>query len=221
MCETQRRNSADRHRSGPRHFAALTVGAIGLALLAGCVSAPPGSRRALEASLPVVEVVSPIIEPVRLDSADPVGREWFLESLRVQAAATTRRLVIEHQLAGQLAEGSGVPRLTGVVEVPIALPAGVAGSRAAFRPGSLARARFEVTDGGGRTLATATAMVEWDDVRWTRGGPKTRRARPTDAALVDAVDRAIERAVRQLASQLEATTSPPPRAAARWSRAWR
>jgi hypothetical protein len=221
MCQTQRRNSADRHLSGPRSFAVLTVGAIGLALLAGCVSAPRGTRHALEPSLPALEVVAPTIEPMTLDGADPIGRGWFVEALRVQAVAATRRLVIEHQLAGQLAEGSGVPRVTGVVEVPVALPAGVAGSRATFRAGALARARLQVTDGGGRTLATATAVVEWDDVRWTRGGPKTRRARPIDAALVDAVDRAIERAVRQLASQLEAATSPPPRTAARRTRAWR
>lgn len=221
MRETQPRDSVDRHRPGPQYFVALAVGAIGLAFLLGCASAPPGSRRPLDPSLPTLQVVPPTIEPVALDSADPIGREWFLESLRVQAAAATRRLVIEHQLAGQLAEGSGGPRVTGVVEIPIALPAGVAGSRAAFRPGSLARARLEVTDAGGRPLATATAVVEWDDVRWTRGGPKTRRARPTDAALVDAVDHVLERAVRQLASQLEATVTSPPRTAARWGRAWR
>ena len=42
----------------------------------------------------------------------------------------------------------------------------------------------------------------WSQVRWTTGGHKMRRARLSDLALLEAVELAVERAVRQLELQL-------------------
>jgi hypothetical protein len=87
--------------------------------------------------------------------------------------------------------------------MPIALPPGVIGSWAAFRKGTLATARLVLAGPDGGALATATVAIDWNDVRWTTGGPKLKRQRRPEAVLIDAVERAIQLAIRELTRSVE------------------
>lgn len=65
----------------------------------------------------------------------------------------------------------------------------------------MAVARLKLLDDTGGPVATSEASVGWGQVRWTTGG-RIRRAHRPDAALLDAVELAVDRAVRQLVLQL-------------------
>lgn len=162
-----------------------------------CATAPaPGGRALFDR----VEVRAFVVEAAAVAGAEP-GREWFAALAAEQATSAARRLALERGLA-EVVELDPAPAaatvLSGRLSMPTALPPEYRGSRAAFADGVVARAQLELHDGTGRLLASAESAVEWDDVRWTTGGPKLRRARRPDAALLDAAQLAAERALRRL-----------------------
>ena len=77
------------------------------------------------------------------------------------------------------------------------------GSKAAFRKGTLAETRLQLLDEHGVLRASAEATVRWGQVRWTTGGHKARRPRPPEAALIDAVEAAVNQAVRRIVRILD------------------
>ncbi len=177
------------------------VGLLSAVAALACATAGPAPREPLLESLVVPGLV---IEPVALEGADASSRDWFRELLAEQATATARRASLERQLARVLDSNATAPgnwQLSGRVSVPVALPREYRGSRAAFQEGHVAVARLELLDHRRQQLATVEASVRWPQVRWTTGG-KTRRVRRPDAALLDAVELAVDRAVRQLVLQL-------------------
>ena len=171
-----------------------------LLALAGCATAP---RAGTEPLLPRLAVSDVVLEPVA-GGAD-TGRRWFRTLLADQATASARRAAVEHRLAAVVESGGGPGegyQLTGRLSVPSILPSDLRGSRAAFKSGVLALAHLELRDAGGVLVTSADASLRWKDVRWTTGGPKTRRARRVDAVLLDAADRAMNRAAVELVSRL-------------------
>ena len=178
-----------------RRWAALASLAV---TLGGCATALPSPKPVLGR----LAVASFVIEPTPLGDADASDREWFQELLAGHATATARRVSIEWELADRVEQSREPPRihvLSGSVSVPIALPAAYLGSHATFQKGALAVARIELRDAQGALVDTQEVTVRWRDVRWLRGGPRIRRPRRPDAALIDAVELASERAVKRLA----------------------
>lgn len=172
-----------------------------LLALAGCATAP---RAVTEPLLPRLAVSDVVLEPVAGD--DDTGRRWFQALLADQATASARRAAVEHRLAAVVESGGGPGeghRLTGRVSVPSSLPSDLRGSRASFVKGALAQAHLELRDAGGVLITSADASLRWKDVRWTTGGPKTRRARGVDPVLIEAVVRVMDRAILKLVSQLD------------------
>lgn len=175
--------------------------AVSLLLVAvgatSCATAPaPGGRPLFD----LVEVRELVVESAPVAGAEP-RREWFEALAAHQATSAARSLAVERGLAEVIeleAAPAAAPILSGRLSMPTALPPEYRGSRAAFTEGELASAQLQLHDGTGKLLASAEGAVEWDDVRWTTGGPKLRRARRPDAALLDAAQLATERALRRL-----------------------
>jgi len=185
-------------------------GAVLTVALAGCSAVRPPAGEPLLATL---EVDAVLVEAVPLEGANPAGRDWFRALLADQASAAARRTAFEHRLAAAIGrapgDAGGSHRLAGRVELPVALASDLRGSRAAFRKGDLATARVELLDARGRVVAAAESSVGWAEVRWTTGGPKMRRARDSDLALLDAAGLAIERAAKQLIDELRRRPASP------------
>lgn len=175
-----------------------TAAVVGLAL-AGCAIHPPASGEPLLAALEVGELA---VEATTVAGASPAEREWFRALVAAQVSAAAQRTALEHRLTAIIettpAGRAGSHRLVGRVSVPVALPSELRGSRAAFTEGELSTARIELRDGRGELVAAADSRVEWGEVRWTTGGPKTRRAKDPDLALLDAVELAVKRALEHL-----------------------
>lgn len=185
-------------------------GAVFTVALAGCSAVRPPAGEPLLATL---EVDAVSVEGVPLEGASPAGRDWFRALLAEQASAAARRTAFEHRLAAVIGHSPGdvaeSHRLAGHMALPVALPSDLRGSRAAFRKGDLATARVELLDARGRVVAAADSSVGWAEVRWTTGGPKMRRARDSDLALLDAAELAIERAAKQLIDELRRRPASP------------
>lgn len=90
------------------------------------------------------------------------------------------------------------------VHLPVALPPGVAGSRAAFRRGTFVTAEVTIQRPDGTIIGRGQSTLKWGEVRWTRGARVRRRARPVDEVLEDAVRKAVEHAVDDVAGRLAA-----------------
>lgn len=184
---------------------------VGLAM-AGCTTYRPPVGEPLFAAL---EMDGVTVEAMAVEGARTAEREWFQALVAAQASAAAQRTALEHRLAGIIetapARRTESHRLSGRVSAPVALPSELRGSRAAFTEGVLATARVELRDARGELVSTADSRVEWGDLRWTIGGPKTRRAKDPDLTLLDAAELAVERAVKRLIGELRAgATAPEP-----------
>lgn len=169
--------------------------------LSACATALPPPQSVLGR----LTVTSITVVPTNLGDAAAGGREWFQKLLVGHATATARRMSVEARLAERVEPGPESHQthvLSGSVSMPIALAPEYRGSHATFQKGPLAAVRLELRDPTGALVGAVEATVRWKDVRWTVGGPKTRRARRPDAALIDAVELATERAVKRLTSEL-------------------
>ena len=194
----------DGYAHRPRRRASLGAASLfGVAaafVLTGCTALARPPRQPVLAG---VEIGTVELHSIALADADASRWQGFGDLLAQQAEVALHRFALEEQIAASLQAPPGAPRLSGTLEIPTALPAGTIGSWAAFREGNLAVARLELTAPDGRPMATATARLEWDDVRWTMGGHQQRRARRPEAALADAVDRVLQLALRELTRELE------------------
>lgn len=194
-------------RRHPCWLSLRTTTILGLAVV-GCAAHRPPSGEPL---LAAVEVQAVTVEAIAVEGASPAGREWFRGLVAAQASAAAQRAALEHRLAGIIeaapAGRAESHRLVGRVSVPVALPSELRGSRAAFTEGELATARVELRDGQGALVAAADSRVEWGEVRWTTGGPKTRRAKNPDLALLEAAELAVECAVQRLIRDLHANST--------------
>jgi hypothetical protein len=168
--------------------------------IAGAATAGPPPKHPIYESIAVPEAT---VNAVPVSGAEPDNeQEWLRQLLVGQATATGRRASIDRKLCRVVeAEADGY-QLQIEIDVPTALPPGVMGSRAAFRKGTLAKARLQLLDEHGLLRADVEATVRWGQVRWTAGGHKVRRARPREAALIDAVEAAVNQAVRRLVRTL-------------------
>ena len=188
-------------RSNPSGWSCL--GLLTLTIASSVTGAPPARNPIHE----IVAIPEATVNAVVVDGEEPDDDdEWRRELLIGQATATGRRAAIERKLC-QVVEAEADGYLLQIkVDVPIALPPGVVGSNAAFRNGVLAVARLQLRDKTGALLADVEATVRWGQVRWTSGGHKVRRARPPEAALIDAVEAAVNQAMRRLVRTLSAST---------------
>lgn len=194
-----------RPRFGARRLSGV---AVLTCLVGGCATAPPASRIAQ----PLVErlqVQAIRIEPVAIEGASGAERAWLRDLVGTVATTTARRTAVDQALATNLVDTSdprtGDPAylLAGELHLPLALPEGARGSWAAFREGEVARVRLDLVGPDGQVVAESEVGLDWDDVRWTTGGPKMRRARRPEAALVDAAEKAVALAVRDIAWRME------------------
>lgn len=175
------------------------LGGLLATTLAACASFSLSPRPVLD-RLAIARIT---IVPTSVEEADASDREWFQEILADQATAVVKQISIDEQLARRVEpEGPQAEalRLSGTLAIPTALPPEYRGSHAAFQRGALAVARMELHDSDGTLLTTVEATVHWKDVRWTRGGHKTRRARRIESSLIDATQLAMKRAVEELVS---------------------
>jgi hypothetical protein len=172
------------------------VVAAGAALLGGCAT----TARSLEE--PPLEAVA--VSPLRVQEmpieGDTAEGEWMSGLLAAQATAAAQRATLEQRLAARVvqAPGARVHQLSGELRMPVELPVEVRGSWAAFRKGTFVSAHLVLTDASGSEVASTEVALEWDDIRWTTGGPKLRRQRRTDLVLLDAARKAVELGVRDL-----------------------
>lgn len=186
-----------RVRSRKRPWSAA-LGIVSALSTVGCTTLASPPR---EPALDGLVVTDLAVIPMVLEGAEADGRAWFRDLLSQQASATARRTALEWQLARSLNSQAGSTQalhLKGHVSIPVALPPEYRGSRAAFQEGHLAVAQLVLIDHGEAIVATTEVNVRWDQVRWTTGSHKTRKARRPEASLIDAVELAVERAVRQL-----------------------
>lgn len=183
--------------------AAITLATLGVALLLGCASAPPAGR--LTAPLVPRLRVDPIsIQPTALIGAPEGDRRWFAQLVEAVALTTARRTAVEQGLTAELADaaGQGAYRLSGELSLPLALPPEARGSYAFFRPGQLAHVRLQLENEEGIVVAGSERAFDWKSVRWTTGARSFRRARRPEAALLDATEKAVDLAVREMVDQL-------------------
>ena len=187
-----------------RRQAALAASVASLVLASGCATARPHAAGPLVDSVAVGTIEwKPL--PIEGIAAERTGLGDLLSR---QATAAAERGAVAHALAGRVASrpGGGVHVLTGQISLPAALPEGIRGSRADFQPGLFGSATLRLVDDKGGEVAVASIDLTWKDGRWTTGGPKSRRARPTDLVLIEAAGEAVDRAVGELARQLREGT---------------
>ncbi len=137
------------------------------------------------------------------DSPERPDREQVLQRLTEEATARAERTLLKQHLA-QSVERAPSPDptrgglvLTGVVRLPVSVPAGQRGGRAMFRSGRFASATVALRRADGMLVAEGHTHLDWDDIRWVRGA-RIRRARALDDVLVDAVRKATDHAVKRL-----------------------
>lgn len=153
----------------------------------------PGT--ASSAPIPQVSVGHFVIEPHSLDRASANRNHGVSVDLLLNTAVIeARKSLGRHRIPGS--PGMSV---TGVVHAPLALPAGVHGLRAASRKGTLTTAEVRLLDASGKVLRQEEETIHWNDVRWLKGGPKSRRSRPPEEVVADAVRKAVARAIERLA----------------------
>ena len=182
-----------------RKFSVLMV----FLLITGCATVQRPSERSVLAGLRVAPLR---LEVVTIDGFTPALLETQERTLSLAGKATeaTLRAALEQGLAENATSevGAGEYLLEGTLKMPIALPPGLAGRRAAFRAGLLASLHLTLKAPSGVEVATAEAQLRWKDVRWTSGGPKQRRRRPIELVLVAAAEKAGERGIQELRQQL-------------------
>lgn len=130
--------------------------------------------------------------------------EVFPTLLANEAAASAERslvrghlaAIVEPKLARNPAAGEAV--ITGTVRLPTSLPPGLHGLRADAQKGVLATATVKLVSAEGKVLQQAEATLSWWDARWLTGPPKSRRVRPVETVLVEAVREVVERAAERL-----------------------
>jgi hypothetical protein len=163
-------------------------------------------------SMPYPQIsVAPVVIEARTP-ADAVPRA-DTESLRLRLAQEARsaleRSVRKRHIALQTQHRdkaqSDMPHLTAIVSLPLSLPSGVSGLRANDRKGVFATVLIQLQDVEGRTLAKATAQLEWDDGDWLTGAPKVRRRRPLDDVLRDFTRKGVAQAAFHLATSANRT----------------
>jgi len=123
-----------------------------------------------------------------------------LQRLGREATARAERTLLQQGIARHVERVSAatpvsLPRVSGVVRLPVALPPEATGAQATFRRGDFAIATVELVLP--TTSRTERATLGWRDVRWLRG-VRIRRARPLDTVLTDAVRKAVDHAVKRL-----------------------
>ena len=176
----------------------LYSGVLTLALAAPAMAGP----RPQDPIYEIIAVPEATVNAVPMDGSEVDDEpQWLRQLLVGQATATGRRAAIERKLAGIVEVAPDGYRLQIEVSMPIALPSDVVGSKAAFRKGELVVARMQLLAEQGVPLVLAEATVRWRQVRWTTGY-RVRRARPREAALLDAVELSVNRAMRRLVRML-------------------
>lgn len=151
-----------------------------------------------------VAVAGLTIEPQPVDLSRPALSDDFAQILAEGATSQAERSLLRSRIAGSVVReklrAQRLPRLVGAVRIPVSLPPDLHGLKAARQKGDLAIATVQLLDVDGRVLATGTAAVEWNDVRWLRGA-KYRRSRPVREVLAAAVRKSVELAIERLASR--------------------
>lgn len=130
--------------------------------------------------------------------------EVFPTLLANEAAASAERslvrghlaAVVERKPARNAAVGEAV--ITGTVRLPTSLPPGLHGLHADAQKGALATATLKLVSADGKILQQAEATFSWRDARWLTGPPKSRRVRPVETVLVEAVREVVARAAELL-----------------------
>ena len=160
-------------------------------------TAGPGSR------FPALTVEGLTIEPQPVERLPrPALSDDFARILAEDATSQAERSLLNMQLTGSVVRkaetgAQRLPRLVGAVRIPVSLPPDLHGLKAARQKGDLATATVQLLDAEGRVLATGTAAVEWNDVRWLRGA-KYRRSRPVYEVLAEAARKSVDLAIEQV-----------------------
>lgn len=118
-----------------------------------------------------------------------------MKTLLAEEAVSSAREALAHK---DLTELGIQTSLSGIVLVPVSLPPDVQGLRADQQSGRLAIARVRLVGPNGRTMQEAEASLSWREARWLEGNPKSRRNRPPQEVLREAVHKVVRRAVAKL-----------------------
>lgn len=177
-------------------------------LLSACLgSADAGASLRMpkaESRFSTLAVAVLTIEPRPVDrSSGPALGDGFARFLAEGATTQAERSLVQSRIAASVVKetpgAQRLPRLVGAVRMPVSLPPGLHGLEAARHKGDLAVATVELLDAEGRVLATGTAAVEWNDVRWLRGA-RYRRSRPVNQVLGEAARKSVDLAIERLVS---------------------
>lgn len=190
------------------HGTAVRPGLITLLaiVIAACLSGTEAGAkpRVPQPRFSTLAVAGLTIEP---QTVDRLPRSAFSEDLALilaeDATSQAARSLLRSQIAASVVRekpgAQPLPRLAGVVLMPVSLPPGLHGLKAARHKGDLAIATVELLDAEGRVLATGTAAVAWNDVRWLRGA-RYRRVRPVYEVLAEAARKSVDLAIEQVAA---------------------
>jgi hypothetical protein len=189
------------------HGTAVRPGLITLLaiVIAACLSGTEAGAkpRVLQPLFSTLAVAGLTIEPQTVDRfPKPALNEDSAQILAEGATRQAERSLLRFRIAASVVRekpgAQPLPRLAGVVRMPVSLPSGLHGLKAARQKGDLATATVEILDAEGRILATGTAAVAWNDVRWLRGGPRYRRSRPVYEVLAEAARKSVDLAVEHV-----------------------
>lgn len=130
-----------------------------------------------------------------IDLLQEIGTAQVLDSLHRQRIAQTVRRVPSGESENHLLT------LQAVVSLPISLPPAIFGINASQRKGPLASISINLKKGA-HVLTEIQENLDWNEVRWSTGGHRTRRRRVTEDVLLDAVKEVAKKGVFEVQHQL-------------------
>jgi hypothetical protein len=173
-------------------------------LLASIVIGTQAKDQKPEPAFPKLVVVPFTIEPQPFEQASTrTDEDKIVQQLSEAATKQAERVLIARRVAAttervasrEAAKGQYV--LTGVVRLPLSLPANVF-QEAPFRRGRFAWAEVSLWNREGQLCARQEVQLVWGDGWWLYGGGRIRRHRALEDVLSEFAEKAADRAVNRI-----------------------
>ena len=195
-------------------FFLLSFAALALPL-AACTTPRQTPRE--PAPLPRLVLLPFTIEPQPVEGAPSRSdSKGFAQILATEATSAAEQALIKHHVASSVeraapgARDAGALQVTGVVRIPVTLPEDLRGLRADKQRGPLVVAVVHLQGSDGKAVQKGEAILTWRDAKWLEGAPRSRRNRPAEAVLREAVREAVEIAVDHLGPHPDQETAGKP-----------
>lgn len=175
-------------------------------LLVGCMGLNPSPNAIPKYS--TLGVTTVLIKPqdifeIPMDST----KKPFIDLLQEASTAQILTYLFKQRIGSDVirvreaASSNHLVTVEAIVSLPISFPQDIYGINASRRDGALAKINIIFKEGN-NILVAVDESIDWNDVRWSSGGHRTRRRRPIEDVLLDAVNKVVKKGIFKVQNQL-------------------